>query len=73
MPDTAALRAPTVDQPKPPLHALTTYELAYYCRRLENAIAYLAKQAPCPADPGRHANRPRQGDRRAGRPRQNRR
>jgi hypothetical protein len=32
-----------------PLHALTTYELAYYRRRLENAIAFLGKQDPVPA------------------------
>ena len=40
---------PAVDQPKHPLHALTTYELAYYRRRLENAIAFLGKQDPVPA------------------------
>jgi hypothetical protein len=39
---------PAVDQPKHPLHALTTYELAYYRRRLENAIAFLDKQDPVP-------------------------
>lgn len=40
MPDTSATQqTPTVDQPKHPLHALTTYELAYYRRRLENAIS----------------------------------
>ena len=50
MPATAASQqAPTVDQPEHPLHALTTYELAYYRRRLENAIAYLGKQEPAPA------------------------
>ena len=42
-------QTPAVDQPKHPLHALTTYELAYYRRRLENAIAYLGKQDPVPA------------------------
>ena len=47
MPATAATQqTPTVDQPKHPLHALTTYELAYYRRRLENAIAFLGKQDP---------------------------
>jgi hypothetical protein len=50
MPATAAShQTPTVDQPKHPLHALTTYELAYYRRRLENAIAFLGKQDPVPA------------------------
>jgi hypothetical protein len=49
MPSTAATPpTPAVDQPKHPLHALTTYELAYYRRRLENAIAYLDKQDPIP-------------------------
>ena len=49
MPATPATQqAPTVDQPEHPLHALTTYELAYYRRRLENAIAYLGKQDPVP-------------------------
>lgn len=38
-----------MDQPEHPLHALTTYELAYYRRRLENAIAFLGKQDPVPA------------------------
>jgi hypothetical protein len=50
MPSTAATpQTPTVDQPEHPLHALTTYELAYYRRRLENAIAFLGKQDPVPA------------------------
>jgi hypothetical protein len=50
MPATAASQpTPTVDRPKHPLHALTTYELAYYRRRLENAIAFLDKQEPVPA------------------------
>ena len=31
------------------MHALTTYELAYYRRRREDAIAYLGKQDPVPA------------------------
>ena len=49
MPATVASgQAPEVDTPKHPLHALTTYELAYY-RRLENALAYLGKQDPVPA------------------------
>lgn len=37
-----------VEQPKHPLHALTTYELTYYRRRLENALAFLDKQDPVP-------------------------
>ncbi len=44
----AAQQTAAVDQPKHPLHALTTYELAYYRRRLENAIAFMAKQDPVP-------------------------
>jgi hypothetical protein len=39
----------TVEQPEHPIHALTTYELAYYRRRLENALAFLDKQDPVPA------------------------
>ena len=38
----------TVTRPEHPLHALTTYELAYYRRRLENAITFLGKQDPVP-------------------------
>jgi hypothetical protein len=49
MPSIAATpQTPPVEQPKHPLHALTTYELAYYRRRLENAIAFLDKQDPVP-------------------------
>jgi hypothetical protein len=49
MPATAPTQpTPTVDQPKHPLYALTTYELTYYRRRLENALAYLGKQDPVP-------------------------
>ncbi len=49
MPGIAATsQTPAVDQPKHPLHALTTYELTYYRRRLENAIAFLDKQDPVP-------------------------
>jgi hypothetical protein len=40
---------PQVDPPRHPLHALTTYELTHYRRRLENALAYLGKQDPVPA------------------------
>lgn len=38
----------TVDQPKHPLYALTTYELKDYRRQLERAIAYFDKQSPVP-------------------------
>ena len=42
---------PEPSPPEPPhqASALTTSELAYYRRRLENAIAYFAKQDPVPA------------------------
>ena len=50
MPTTVtSAQPPEVDTPKHPLHALTTYELAYYRRRLENALAFLDKQDPIPA------------------------
>ena len=45
----ASAQPPEVDTPKHPLHALTTYELTYYRRRLENALAFLDKQDPIPA------------------------
>ena len=49
MPATIALaQPPEVDTPKHPLHALTTYELTYYRRRLENALAFLDKQDSVP-------------------------
>jgi hypothetical protein len=38
----------TVNQPKHPLHALTTYELAGYRRDLDKAIAFLDRQDPVP-------------------------
>ena len=38
-----------VEQPKHPLHAMTTFELTYYRRQLENALAFLDKQDPVPA------------------------
>jgi hypothetical protein len=40
----------TVDQPKHPIHALTTYELRDYRRDLERAIAGIAPDAPVQAD-----------------------
>jgi hypothetical protein len=45
----ASAQLPEVDTPKHPLHALTTYELTYYRRRLENALAFLDKQDSVPA------------------------
>jgi hypothetical protein len=39
----------TVERPKHPLHALTTYELTDYRRQLEKAIAYFDQQEPVPA------------------------
>jgi hypothetical protein len=45
----ASAQPPEVDTPKHPLHALTTYELTYYRRRLENALAFLDKQDSVPA------------------------
>jgi hypothetical protein len=48
MPATTPPRAPAVDQPEHPLHALTTYELKDYRRQLERAIAFFASQHPVP-------------------------
>ena len=42
----------TVDQPKHPLHAMTTFELRDYRRQLESAIAFFDRQDPVP--PARH-------------------
>jgi len=58
----------TVERPKHPLHALTTYELADYRRLLEKAIAFFDEQDPGPCGPGQPASRPRRSPRRAGRP-----
>ena len=44
----ASAQPPEVDTPKHPLHELTTYELTYYRRRLENALAFLDKQDSVP-------------------------
>ena len=41
-----------VEQPKHPLHALTTFELRDFRRQLENAIAFFDQQNPVP--PARH-------------------
>jgi hypothetical protein len=38
----------TVEQPKHPLHALTTFELRDFRRQLESAIAFFDKQDPVP-------------------------
>jgi hypothetical protein len=38
----------TVDQPKHPLHALTTYELRDYRRQLEQAVSFFDRQDPVP-------------------------
>ncbi len=38
----------TVNQPKHPLQALTTYELRDYRRELERAIAFFDRQDPVP-------------------------
>jgi hypothetical protein len=43
----------TVEQPKHPLHALTTYELRDYHRQLESAIAFFDRQNPVPPARGR--------------------
>ena len=48
MPATAA-HVPAVDQPKHPLPALATFELATYRRQLEAAIAFFDAQHPVPA------------------------
>jgi hypothetical protein len=38
----------TVDPPKHPLHALTTFELRDYRHDLERAIAFFDRQTPVP-------------------------
>ena len=45
----ASDQAPRVEQPRHPLHALTTFELRGYRRQLETAIAFFGKQDPVPA------------------------
>jgi hypothetical protein len=49
-PDAASQQAPSVNPPKHPLHAMTTYELRDYRRDLETAIASFDRQAPVPPD-----------------------
>lgn len=44
----ASPQPPAVGQPKHPLHALTTYELADYRRQLESAIAFFDRNDPVP-------------------------
>ncbi len=39
----------TVDRPKHPIHAMTTYELRDYRRQLEQAIAFFDRNDPVPA------------------------
>jgi hypothetical protein len=39
----------SVEQPKHPLHALTTYELASHRRQLERAIAFFETKDPVPS------------------------
>ena len=49
MPSTAASQqAPSVNQPKHALPAMTTYELRDYRRDLETAIAFFDRQTPVP-------------------------
>lgn len=43
----------TVEQPKHPLHALTTFELRDFRRQLESAIAFFDRQDPVPPARGR--------------------
>jgi hypothetical protein len=40
----------SVEQPRHPLHALTTYELADYRRQLERAIAFFDAKDPIPPE-----------------------
>ena len=39
----------SVEQPKHPLHALTTYELGSHRRQLERAIAFFETRDPVPS------------------------
>ena len=49
-PTAASQQAPSVNPPKHPLPAITTYELRDYRRDLEIAIAFFDRQALVPAD-----------------------
>jgi hypothetical protein len=40
----------SVEQPRHPLHALTTYELADYRRQLDSAIAFFDTKEPIPSE-----------------------
>lgn len=40
----------SVEQPRHPLHALTTYELADYRRQLDRAIAFFDAKDPIPSE-----------------------
>jgi hypothetical protein len=54
MPDnTASQQVQMVDQPKHPLHALTTFELRNYRHELEKAIAFFDTIDPAPSARGR--------------------
>ena len=44
----ASQQVPAVDQPKHPLHALTTFELRDFRHDLERAIAFFDRQDPVP-------------------------
>ncbi len=44
----ASLQTPTVNPPKHPLYALTTYEMRDYRRDLEHAIAFFDAKDPVP-------------------------
>lgn len=46
---TTSDQTPTVDRPRHPLHALTTFELRGYRRQLEDAIKFFDAQDPVPA------------------------
>ena len=48
LPTPASQQAPSVNQPKHPLPAMTTYELRDYRRDLETAIAFFDRQTPVP-------------------------
>jgi hypothetical protein len=50
LPIAASQQAPSVNPPKHPLPALTTYELRDYRRDLETAIAFFDRQTSVPLD-----------------------